>query len=180
MKKLMWALLGFVLVFAWGLSYAAERPEVTFLDDVTSGTTTQLGVEGTATGVSCVAVLSIDKGYETMILYPPTTVLFGKESIGAIGNASPGGTGITADSGATYYYAWSPLSSVQSSGDIDAVSDVTPFYHSDGSTIVYTVGGVSDVPSEPTDVPAAERVAVFFVTGCSQYQVPTTGEVVVK
>lgn len=185
MKKLMWVLLGFVLTFAWGMSYAADRPEVIFLDDVASGTTTQAGTAA-ATGVSCIAVVKIDQGYEKMVFYPPTSVLFGKESpssgLGSVlENADPGGTGLTGDSGATYVYAWRPLSSTEDPFNSSFTkSDVTPFYTSAGGAGFYTVGGVSDVPSANTDIPATERIAIFFVTACSQYQIPGTGEVVVK
>jgi len=180
----MWFVLGFVLVFAWGMAQAAERPKEWPLDWVASGTSSGvIAATPGATGVSCVAIIPIEQGYEKMRLYPPTTVLFGVGNpcapSGVTKNADPGGTGLTGDSGTSFYYAWTPLTSAQDFGDFDTLSDLTPFYTGPGA-MQQTIGGVSTVPYASVNIPATERIAVFFVTGSSQMQVPGSAILVVK
>ena len=179
MRKIMWFVLGFVLVFAWGMAQAAERPKEWPLDWVASGTSSGvIAATPGATGVSCVAIIPIEQGYEKMRLYPPTTVLFGVGNpcapSGVTKNADPGGTGLTGDSGITYYFGWRPMASWEDINDViaDGAAGVTPFYRSDGGSHLYTVGGVSNIPSASTDVPPAGRMAVVWVSGMSQFQIP--------
>ena len=173
MKKFLWFVLGFVLVFSWGMAHADE----VFLDSVASGVTGEGVVE--TSGVSVLAIIPIgNRDYEKMALYPPETVLFGVGNpcapSGVTKNADPGGTGLTGDSGITYYFGWRPMASWEDINDViaDGAAGVTPFYRSDGGSHLYTVGGVSNIPSASTDVPPAGRMAVVWVSGMSQFQIP--------
>jgi len=162
MRKIMWFVLGFVLVFAWGMAQAAERPKEWPLDWVASGTSS--GVIAATPGATGVFLFGVGNPCAPS---------------GVTKNADPGGTGLTGDSGTSFYYAWTPLTSAQDFGDFDTLSDLTPFYTGPGA-MQQTIGGVSTVPYASVNIPATERIAVFFVTGSSQMQVPGSAILVVK
>jgi len=180
MKRIpwLWFLLGFVLSLGIGIeAWGGDVPKTDPLD-FHSGTTCTIGTP------ALIGMVNLSgREAEKMLLHPPSaTMILGLNTNPGESDMvdDPGGTGTTDDASVAYYFAWRPLSSTDDMNDTVTTTGVTPFVKADGLSANYTLGGVSDVPSESTDIPPAERLAIYFVSASSPFNVPTTAELVTR